>query len=122
MLETGYTAPRSQADVQAIGVNNVDADLLDAVVRLLRLLDSPEEASFLVPMIMREIVYHLLLGNQGDRLRHIAILSGYTSPIATAIEQLRTNFDVSFRVDDMAQELGHERVGPSPQFQSGDGV
>jgi len=118
MLETGYTAPRNQADAQAIGVNNVDADLLNAVVRLLRLLDSPEEASFLAPMIKREIVYRLLLGNQGDRLCHIAILSGYTSPIATAIEQLRTGFDQSFRVDDMAQELGMSVSGFHHNFKA----
>jgi AraC-like DNA-binding protein len=118
MLETGYTAPRSQANAEAIHVSDVDADLLDAVVRLLRLLDRPKEASFLAPMIKREIVYRLLLGNQGDRLRHIAILSGYTSPIATAIEQLRTNFDESLRIDDLAQELGMSVSGLHHNFKA----
>lgn len=118
MLDTGYTAPRSQAEAKAINVSLVDANLLDAVVRLLRVLDSPTEVPFLAPMIMREIVYRLLLGNQGDRLRHIAILSGYTSPIATAIEQLRTNFDESLRVDDMAQELGMSVSGFHHNFKA----
>jgi AraC-like DNA-binding protein len=118
MLETGYTAPRSQAEAQAIAVSEVDADLLDAVVRLLRLLDKPADASFLAPMIKREIVYHLLMGNQGDRLRHIAVLSGYTSPITTAIKQLRTSFDESLRVDDLAHELGMSVSGFHHNFKA----
>src|SRR5262245_47795082 len=118
MLETGYSAPRSQAGAQAIAVSKVDADLLDAVVRLVRLLDRPQEASFLAPMIKREIVYRLLLGNQGDRLRHIAVLGGYTSPIATAIKQLRSQFDQTFRVEDMAQELGMSVSGFHHNFKA----
>ena len=58
--------------MRALDVSPLDADLLDAVVRLLRLLDSPAEARVLAPLITREIVYRLLMGEQGNRLRHVA--------------------------------------------------
>jgi len=60
--------------VRAIDVSPLDANLLDTVVRLVRLLDSPAEARVLRPLITREIVFRLLMGDQGNRLRHLALL------------------------------------------------
>ena len=106
MVEAGHFSPRSHADVRAINVSSLDANLLDAVVRLVRLLDTPAEAPFLAPLITREIVYRLLMGEQGDRLRHIAVQGGHTHRIARAIERLREEFDQPLRIDDIARELG----------------
>ena len=106
MVEAGHFSPRSHADVRAINVSPLDASLLDAVVRLVRLLDTPAEAPFLAPLITREIVYRLLMGEQGDRLRHIAVQGGHTHRIARAIERLRKEFDQPLRIDDIARELG----------------
>jgi AraC-like DNA-binding protein len=106
MVEAGQVSPHSQADVRAINVSPLDASLLDAVVRLVRLLDTPAEARFLQPLITREIVYRLLMGEQGDRLRQIALQGGQTHRIARAMEQLRKEFDQPLRIEDMAQELG----------------
>jgi AraC-like DNA-binding protein len=105
MVEAGRFSPRSHADVRAINVSPLDANLLDAVVRLVRLVDSPTEARFLAPLITREIVYRLLMGEQGDRLRHIAVLGSDTYRIARAIERLRNEFDRPLRIDDIAREL-----------------
>jgi len=106
MVEAGHFSPRSHADVRAINVSPLDASLLDAVVRLVRLLDTPAEAPFLAPLITREIVYRLLMGEQGDRLRHIAVQGSHTHRIARAIERLRKEFDQPLRIDDIARELG----------------
>jgi AraC-like DNA-binding protein len=107
MVETGYTPPQGQADVRAIGVNSLDVDLLDAVVRLVRLMDSPAEARVLMPMIKREIIYRLLMSDQGGRLCHLTVSGGYNTPnIVRAVERLRQDFDQSVRIEDMAQELG----------------
>jgi AraC-like DNA-binding protein len=106
MVEAGHSLPRSPAAVSAVDVSPLDANLLDAVVRLVRLLDSPAEARFLGSAITREIVYRLLMGEQGDRLRHIAAMGDFTSPIAKAIERLREDFDQPIRIDDVAQEVG----------------
>ena len=106
MVEAGHFSPRSHANVRAINASPLDASLLDAVVRLVRLLDTPAEAPFLAPLITREIVYRLLMGEQGDRLRHIAVQGGHTHRIARAIERLRKEFDQPLRIDDIAWELG----------------
>jgi AraC-like DNA-binding protein len=106
MVEAGHVSSRSHANVRAINVSPLDASLLDAVVRLVRLLNTPAEAPFLMPLITREIVYRLLMSEQGDRLRHIALQGGQTHRIASAIQQLRQQFDQPLRVDDIAQELG----------------
>jgi AraC-like DNA-binding protein len=106
MVEAGHVSPRSRADLRAINVSPLGASLLDAVVRLVRLLDTPAEAPFLMPLITREIVYRLLVGEQGDRLRHIALQGGQTHRIAMAIAWLHQEFDQPLRIDDLAQELG----------------
>jgi len=106
MVEAGHLAPRSYANVRAIDVSPLDAGLLDAAVRLVRLVDSPTEAPFLAPLITREIVYRLLKGEQGERLCYIAVQGGHAHRIARAIDWLRKDFDQSLRVDDLAQELG----------------
>jgi AraC-like DNA-binding protein len=106
MVETGHVSSRSHTNMRAISVSPLDTNLLDAVVRLVRLLDTPAQVSFLLPLIAREIVYRLLIGEQGDRLRHIALQGDHTHRIARAIERLRKEFDQPLQVDDMAQELG----------------
>jgi len=118
VVETGHPSPQNQAAVRAINVSSLDANLLDAVVRLVRLLDTPGEASFLAPLITREIIYRLLMGEQSDRLRHIAVLGGHTHRIVRAIERLRKEFDQSLRIDDIAQELGMSISGFHHHFKA----
>jgi AraC-like DNA-binding protein len=118
MVEAGRSSPQNHAEVRAINVSLLGSGLLDAVVRLVRLLDTPVEARFLAPLITREIVYRLLMGEQGDRLRHIAVMGGYTSPIARAIERLRQNFDQPLRIDDVARELGMSVSGFHHHFKA----
>jgi AraC-like DNA-binding protein len=118
MVEAGHPAPRGQAAVRAIDVSPLDAGLLDAVVRLVRLLGSPTEARFLAPLITREIVYRLLKGEQGDRLRHTAVLGGHSHRIAGALERLRRDFDLPLRIEDIARELGMSVSGFHHHFRA----
>jgi AraC-like DNA-binding protein len=106
LVEAGHRAPRRHSAVTAIDVSPLDADLLEAVVRLIRLLESPTEVRFLAPLVTREIVYRLLRGAQGGRLGQIAALGGATHRIAEAVERLRNDFDQPLRIEDIARELG----------------
>jgi AraC-like DNA-binding protein len=107
MVEAGHNMlPRNSAEVRAIDVSPLDANLLDAVVRLVRLQDSPAEAPILMPMLMREIIFRLLRGDHGGRLRHMTVMAGHTPQIARAVQRIRQDFDQPLRVDQMAQELG----------------
>jgi AraC-like DNA-binding protein len=118
MVEAGHASPRDHADVRAIDVSSLDGNLLDAVVRLVRLLDAPAEARVLLPLITREIIYRLLMGEQGSRLRHLAILEGYASHIARAVERLRQDFDQPLRIEDIARELGMSVSGFHHHFKA----
>jgi AraC-like DNA-binding protein len=116
--ESGQAPPSEPTDVNAFSVNSLDADLLDAVVRLVRLIENPTEAPVLVPLVKREIVYRLLMGEQGERLRHIAILSGYTPPIAKVIERLHRDLDQPIRIENIARELGMSVSGFHHHFKA----
>jgi AraC-like DNA-binding protein len=118
LVEAGHLAPRSHAAVTAIDVSPLDAGLLDAVVRLVRLLDSPTEARLLAPLVRREIVYRLLMGAQGGRLGQIAALGGHTHRIAEAVEWLRKDFDQPLRIEDLARELGMSVSGFHHHFRA----
>jgi AraC-like DNA-binding protein len=118
MVEAGHPAPRSHSAVRAIDVSPLDADLLDTVVRLVRLLDSPTDARFLAPLIKREIVYRLLMGEQGGRLRHTAVLGARSHRITEAIERLRKDFDQPLRIEDLARELGMSVSGFHHHFKA----
>jgi AraC-like DNA-binding protein len=104
--------------VRAINVSPLDGNLLDAFVRLIRLLDSPVEAPVLLPLITREIIYRLLVGEQGARLRHLAILGGYTPSIARAVERLRQDFDQPLCIESLARELGMSVSGFHHHFKA----
>ncbi|MFB2893064.1 AraC family transcriptional regulator N-terminal domain-containing protein [Aerosakkonemataceae cyanobacterium BLCC-F50] len=118
MVEAGYGSSRSRADVKAIDVSPLDANLLDAVVRLVRLIDSPAEAPVLAPLIKREIIYRLLMGEQGNRLGHIVVLGGYTHHIARAVDRLRKDFNQPLRIESIARELGMSVSGFHHHFKS----
>lgn len=118
MVEAGYPSAQRSATVKAIDVSPLDANLLDAVVRLVRLIDSPDEAPVLAPLIKREIIYRLLIGVQGSRLRQIAVLGGYTHHIARAIDRLRKDFNQPLRIETIARELGMSVSGFHHHFKS----
>jgi AraC-like DNA-binding protein len=120
MLEAGMPSPRRDAgSVRALDVSPLDADLLDAAVRLVRLLDVPApRARVLLPLITREIVFRLLVGAQSARLRQVAALGGQTDRIARAIERLRTDFDKPLRIESLARELGMSPSGFHEHFKA----
>jgi AraC-like DNA-binding protein len=118
MVETGHSSPPDHMDVRAIDVSPLDVNLQDAIVRLARLLDSPADAPVLMPLITREIIYRLLIGQQGARLRHLAIMGGYTPIIARAVERLRQDFDQTLRIEDLARELGMSVSGLHHHFKA----
>jgi AraC-like DNA-binding protein len=118
MMESGIEIKKSDARVKAMDVSPTDANLLEAVVRLVRLLDAPIERKVLAPLIIREIVFWLLVGGQGARLSHLLASGGDTRRISKAIGYLRKNFDQPLRMDDIARELGMSVSGFHHRFKS----
>lgn len=118
MMESGIEFKKTGANIKAMDVSPIDADLLDAVVRLSRLLDAPDEIQILAPLIIREIVYRLLKGNQGMRLGHLLATTGETRRISKAIGHLRENINQPLRIEEIARELGMSVSGFHHHFKS----
>ena len=119
LMEAGAETRKGDASVKAIGVNPVDADLLDAVVRLVRLADNPGGQKVLAPLIKREIVYRLLVGGEGARLGHLVASSrGDTRRISRAIGRLREHYKEPLKIEEMARELGMSVSGFHHHFKS----
>jgi AraC-like DNA-binding protein len=118
IAESGSAAPAGSAEVRAMDVSRLDANLQDAVVRLVRLLEAPAEAPVLLPLIQREIVYRLLMGQQGARLRHLAVQSSYAPHIARAVELIRQEFDQPLRIEQLARQLGMSVSGLHHRFKA----
>jgi AraC-like DNA-binding protein len=68
--------------------------------------------------LSRGIIYRLLAGEQGARLRHLALQGGYTSDIVRAVERLRHDFDQPLRIEELAHELGMSVSGFHHQFKA----
>ena len=118
MVEAGHIPSRNQSAVTAIDVSPLDAGLLDAAVRLVRLLETPTQARFLAPLLKREIVYRLLSGEQRGRIAQLAALGGGTHRIAEALEWLRRDFNRPLLIEEVARELGMSASGFHHHFKA----
>lgn len=90
----------------AIEVFDADQDLWEAVIRLLRLLDTPEHAAALAPLIRQEILYRLLSGPSGSRLLEISRHNSPSNRITRAVAWLQKQFTKAFMVEDLARHVG----------------
>lgn len=97
-----FPEPAVSSQARGIAVGKTTVELLSACSRLMDLLDAPEEIPFLSNTIQREIVYRLLRGPQGDRLRAIATSGDQSHRTAKAIAWLRANYTKPLRVEELA--------------------
>lgn len=118
MLDAGRAEASGRSLVTGIDVSPLEDDLFDAVLRLVRLLEAPAEAAFLMPLVVREIVYRLMIGEQSDRLAHIAALGSNTQRLSKAIERFRREFHLPLKVEDLARQSGMSVSGFHHHFKA----
>lgn len=87
---------------RGISVSDVSPELLDAMLRLVRLLDKPEDIAALAPLIRRELTYRLLNGPVGARLRHMALASSQSHQVAQAIDWIKHHYAQPLRIEHLA--------------------
>lgn len=98
--------PEARPDSPGITVGEITAELLDACLRLVGLLAAPRDIPFLCGLIQREIVYRVLSGPAGARLRSIATLGDQSQRTAKAIAWIRANYAKPLRVEELARMAG----------------
>ena len=89
-----------------LAVSTASAELLDAVVRLARLLDRPRDIPVLAPLVKREILWRLVTGEQGAMVRQFGLPDSGLSHIARAVRWIRENYMRRFLVEEVAQQAG----------------
>ena len=94
------------SDMRGVAVQVAAPELLDATLRLLRLLDRPRDVAALAPLLEQEILYRLLTGPLGPRLLQIATADTPSNRIARATGWLRENFSRPVRIEDLAERVG----------------
>lgn len=112
-LALHYPVHEEEADGPATGLalGDADPDVLDAVLRLMGLMDTPRDIDALAPLITREILYRLLTGTGAcnSMVRQMAQANSRLNQIAKAIVWLRANYNGACRIDDIADIAGMSR-------------
>lgn len=96
--------PPRPAGAGVIAVSDAPDELLDAVVRLLRLLDRPADRKVLAPLIKREFLWRLLTGDNGGAVQQIA--KAESTHIRRAIRRIRDNYSEPLKVEELAELAG----------------
>lgn len=96
--------PRAQQPPRGIAIGEVTVPLLFCFQRLLDLLEEEEDIPILAPVIVREITYRLLTGDQGKRLREISAVFSNRSQIAKVIDWLKDNYTKPMRIEELAKQ------------------
>jgi AraC-like DNA-binding protein len=101
-----------------LGVAEASPELLDAVIRMLRLLDSPGDRDILAPMIEREILWRLIKGPLGQSVRQIGLDDSSLSHVSRAVRWITDHFNKPFRVEDVARSCGMSTSAFHRNFQA----
>jgi AraC-like DNA-binding protein len=104
MADSNLPPPRGQQSSRGMATGEVTVPLLTAFQRLVDLLAEQQDIPILAPNIQREIIYRLLVGDQGERLRQIASAGSQSHRLARAIDWLKANFTQPLRIDDLASQ------------------
>lgn len=110
MADSQLPPPKTQQSSHGMATAEVTLPLAEAFNRLIQLLDNEQDIPIMAPVIQREIVYRLLVGDLGGRLRQIASAGSQSHQIAHAIEWLKDNFTKPLRIEDLA---GQARMSTS---------
>lgn len=102
MADSQLPTPKGQNSARGMATGTLSLPLINAFQRLLDLVDDKEHIEMLAPLIRREIFYRLLIGEQGQKLRQLAIMGTQTHQVARTISWLKENFAQPIRIEDLA--------------------
>jgi AraC-like DNA-binding protein len=105
LVETGLPTPRDDHDGRGLFISPLEPALLEGLLRLVRLLDTPRDIPVLAPLILRELHYRLLHGNQQGRLAEIAIGDGRLRRVAGAIAWIKQHFTQPLQIEALAKQV-----------------
>jgi AraC-like DNA-binding protein len=105
VAQMSFSSGKRENSVRGLFFGNTDATLIECVLRLTKLLDTPQDIPMLAPMMIREIYYRLLIGEQSEAVRQIATSGSTMQRIASAIKLIRSEFTKPMRIEDLASQI-----------------
>ncbi|URJ48227.1 AraC family transcriptional regulator [Paenibacillus polymyxa] len=84
-------------------VSQTNSLLLDAVVRLVHLLENPQDVPVLAPLVIREILYRILQGNQGESLKQLVMTGSHSNRIAEVIKRIKQDYGKPLRIEELSK-------------------
>src|SRR5277367_896633 len=105
VLELGDRRPSPATADRGLFVARMDEPLLDAVLRMVKLLDAPDDIPVLAPVVEREIYYRMLRGDLGYRLVDLAQGEGGNHRVVRAIEWLKRRYAAPLRIEELAEAV-----------------
>ncbi|MFC4587692.1 AraC family transcriptional regulator [Sphaerisporangium corydalis] len=102
----GDLPPAGGGAAPGMAVCDAPEGLVDAVVRMVRLLDRPRDMAVLAPLVEREILWRLITGEQGGVVRQLGLADSGLSHVARAVRWIREHYTQSFRVEEVARLSG----------------
>ncbi len=110
LLPDGAVSTQDGSAARALGGGPLNPQLLDALTRLVSLLDTPHDVAALAPLVLREITYRVLTGPHGPRLRQLAMSGAPAHRISRAVRWLKDHFADPIQVESLARRV---RMSPS---------
>ena len=105
MAETGRRGPEDRLDGRGLYLNPITPPLLEGLVRLVRLLDAKDDIPVMAPLVLREVNYRLLQGDEGGRLAQIAIGDGRARRVADAIAWIKHHYTEPLQIEELARQV-----------------
>ncbi|GAA2648065.1 AraC family transcriptional regulator [Paractinoplanes durhamensis] len=102
----GDLPPPPTGPLSGLAVSDAPPELVDAVIRLVRLLDEPRDRAVLAPLIKREILWRLITGEQGAIVRQLGLADSSLTHVSRAVGWIRENYPQAFKVEDLARLSG----------------
>lgn len=117
LMEHGREVGKTNSKLRAMDVGPIDADLLDAALRLVRLIEDPRKMEAIAPLIVKEMIFRLMEAGHEPRLSHL-VADGHAHQILKAVEHMRRYLDQPLRVEDLARDVGMSVSSFHHQFKS----
>ncbi len=105
MAELKMANQRIDSEILAVTINPVSCGVLEAMKRMIDLLNSPDDIPVLYPLLEREIIYRLLTSPIGSRLKHLCTLDTSSNKVMRAVKYLNEHFQRTIRIESLAHEV-----------------
>ncbi len=104
VIQSSNQVTPDRSPSRGVVISRVDDSLLEAVLRLIRLLEAPKDIPVLASSFKREIVYRILQNDENDSMKHFALAGSQGQRIAKVIGMLNREFAQPLKVEEMAKE------------------